>query len=142
MIPADEPYRLVFSASHCRGAIFRDAQHFVTPELTARIDALMQDIPEFYYGRLDIKFRDIASLQRGEHIEIVEINSASSESLHIWDRNTSLGEAVKSLLFQYRTLFKIGAQNRARGFQPPAVSVLLSAWKKERELTQAYPDTD
>ena len=142
IITADEPYRLIFAASHCRGAIFRDAQNHITPELTARIDGLMKELPDFYYGRLDIKFRDLDSLKQGKNIEIVEINSASSESLHIWDRQTSFGEAVRSLMFQYRTLFELGAQNRKRGFSTPALRELLAAWKKERQLTQLYPETD
>ena len=142
IIPKDKPYKLVFSASHCRGAIFRDANGHITPALTTRINKVMDGLPEFYYGRLDIKFRDVDSFKKGENIEIVEINSASSESLHIWDRDTSLTEAIRSLLFQYRTLFRLGAKNRSRGFQPPKLSVFLSAWKKERLLTQAYPETD
>ena len=136
------PYRLVFSASHCRGAIFRDANHMVTTQLTETIDRMMRDLPEFHYGRLDIKFRDIDSLSRGESIEIVEINSASSESLHIWDRNTRLRDALSTLLFQYRTLYQLGAQNRARGYKPPALKTFLHAWSKERKLTRYYPETD
>lgn len=142
VVAADEPYRLIFAASHSKGAIFRDAKEHITPELTQRIDSLMKDLPDFYYGRLDIKFRDLDSLKQGENIQIVEINSASSESLHIWDRETSFGEAVRSLLFQYRTLFELGSQNRKRGFSTPALRELLAAWKKERQLTQLYPETD
>ena len=142
ILDAGEPYRLVFSASHCRGAIFRDANQHITAALTQRIDEIMQDLPEFYYGRLDIKFKDLDSFKAGEQFEIVEINSASSESLHIWDRNTSFFEAMRSLLFQYRTLFKLGAANRARGYQTPRLKALLDAWKKERQLTLSYPETD
>lgn len=142
ILPAGESFRLVFSASHCRGAIFRDAKHYITPALSAQIDALMQQLPNFYYGRLDIKFRDIDSLMQGHNIQIIEINSASSESLHIWDRNTTLRAAIGSLLFQYRTLFTLGAANRARGYQPPPLSALLKAWQQERKLTQFHPDTD
>lgn len=137
-----ETFRLVFSASHCRGAIFRDAAQYISPELNKKIDQLMQQIPGFYYGRLDIKFRDIDSLQQGENLEIIEINSASSESLHIWDRKTPLSAAISSLLFQYRTLYKLGAQNKAKGFVPPPLSAFLAAWKKERTLNKFHPTTD
>lgn len=142
VIAAGESYRLIFAASHCRGAIFRDANEDITPQLSARIDALMQEIPEFYYGRLDVKFRDIESFKNGENLQIVEINCASSESLHIWDRRARLGEAISSLLFQYKTLFQLGAANRERGYRPPGLLSLLKAWKKERQLTRAYPETD
>lgn len=142
IIPEGEAFRLIFAASHSRGAIFRDANDLITPELSAAIDGLMQDLPEFYYGRLDIKFADIEALQAGKGLEIVEINSASSESLHIWDRATPLREAVRSLLFQYRTLFELGAAQRKRGFRPPRLRELLRRWHLERTLTPHYPETD
>ncbi|MGH1372677.1 MAG: D-alanine--D-alanine ligase [Cellvibrionaceae bacterium] len=142
VIAEGETFRLIFAASHSRGAIFRDANTAVTSMLTNRIDQLMKQIPEFYYGRLDIKFRDLDSLKEGKNIEIVEINCASSESLHIWDRRATLSDALKSLLFQYRTLFLLGAENRRRGYHPPKLTTLLSAWKKERDLTRQYPETD
>ena len=134
--------RLVFSISHCRGAIFRNGAQYITPQLSERINELMLELPEFYYGRLDIKFRDTDSLMRGEDIEIIEINAASSESLHIWDRNATLLDAIRALLWQYRTLFRIGRANRARGFKPPAIREVLRRWKAERRLARFYPMAD
>ncbi len=142
VIAEGETFRLIFAASHSRGAIFRDANDDITPQLTARIDDLMQALPEFYYGRLDIKFKDIESLQQGENLEIVEINCASSESLHIWDRSTRFSAAISSLLFQYKTLFQLGAKNRLNGYRTPTLMTLLRAWKTERQLTRTYPETD
>ncbi len=142
VIPKDEPFKLVFSASHCRGAIFRDARELITPELTDSINQIMAGLPEFYYGRMDIKFADMESLAQGKTIEIVEINSASSESLHIWDSKTSIKEAMASLLFQYRTLFTLGSKNRRLGYKTPGVKALLQAWRAEQRLQQFYPETD
>ncbi|MCI0517238.1 MAG: hypothetical protein L0Y45_05320 [Woeseiaceae bacterium] len=142
VLPDGERLRLVFSISHCRGAIFRDAANLITPALTDRINELMAGLPEFHYGRLDIKFPDTYSLVQGRNIEIVEINAASSESLHIWDRSARLPAAVSTLLWQYRTLFDLGARNRRRGFRPPSVGELLRRWRSERALTRHHPATD
>jgi hypothetical protein len=142
VIPAGTPYRLIFSASHCKGAIFRNGEKYITAALNEKVNALMQDIPEFYYGRLDIKFRNLVTLQQGDDFEIIEINAASSESLHIWDRNTSLKQAVGALLGQYRQLFRLGAMNRKRGYSPPGLLALLKGWQLERNLSRAYPSTD
>ena len=142
VIERDKAYRLVFSISHCRGAIFRDGGHLITAELTDRIDQLMSQIPEFYYGRLDIKFSNIDGLKQGKDIEIIEINSASSESLHIWDRRARLTTAFKTLLWQYRTLFELGALNRNRGYKPPKISEVLRRWRVEKGLAKYYPLTD
>ncbi len=142
VLPAGEPYRLVFSASHCRGAVFRDAGHLITDELREALDHIFHDIEGYYYGRLDIKFKDVASLQAGRDFAIIEINGASSESINIWDRDTSIGNAMKTLLQQYNTLFKLGSANRKRGHQTPGLGALYQAWRYERQLVQQYPQND
>ena len=142
VIAAGEPYRLVFSASHCRGAVFRDARHLITDQLREALDHIFDDIEGYYYGRLDIKFKDVASLQSGRDFAIIEINGASSESINIWDRDTSLGEAMKTLLQQYNTLFKLGSANRKRGHQTPGLAALYKAWRFEKQLVQQYPRND
>ena len=142
VIPAGNPWRLVFSASHCRGAVFRNGGHLVTTELTRALDRIFDDLPGFYYGRLDIKFRDVESLQAGRDLQIVEINGASSESIHIWDRRTGFFDAVKTLLQQYRTLFKLGAAHKKRGCKPPGLWPLYKAWRHELQLVKRYPAND
>ncbi|MEJ2044349.1 MAG: D-alanine--D-alanine ligase [Reinekea sp.] len=142
IVPQGQPVRLVFSASHSKGAIFKDAHHLITPELTQKLNTLMKQLPDFHYGRLDVKFQDADSLKAGQTLQIVEINAASSESLHIWDSNTDIKEAMHSLLLQYRTLFSIGAANRNKGFTPPGIVELIRRWRLERKLTQYYPETD
>jgi hypothetical protein len=137
-----QPYRLVFSASHCRGAVFRDGRQYITDALSKTLDVIFDDIPGFHYGRLDIKFRDLESLQSGENFAIIEINGASSEAIHIWDRNSSLAEAMTTLLGQYRTLFRLGHANRRLGHQPPGLRALWDAWRCESRLVKQYPAND
>lgn len=137
-----EAYRLVFSASHCRGAVFRDGQEYISTALRDQLDDIFADIPDFFYGRLDIKFRDLASLQAGEDFHIIEINGASSESINIWDNRASLGKAIATLLQQYRTLFKLGDANRRRGHKTPGLKALLEGWRREKELVKRYPLND
>lgn len=142
VLEKDEVFRLVFSASHCRGAIFRDGNQFITQALTDSLDVIMKDLPDFYYGRLDVKFANVEALQNGETLQIIEINSASSEPLHIWDRNTPFLMAIKALLRQYRLLFTIGNINRQRGFKPPSIKSLLNAWRYEKSLVNDYPQNN
>ena len=142
VIPEGEPYRLVFSASHCRGAVFRDGAQYIDERLAAALDRIFDDIPGFHYGRLDIKFRDLDALRAGRDFEIIEINGASSESIHIWDRNASLGGAYRTLLQQYGTLFKLGDANRSRGHKTPGLKALWKAWREENKLVKQYPQND
>ena len=142
VLGSGEAYKLVFSASHCRGAIFRNAHEMITPELTDSINRIMADLPEFYYGRMDIKFSNEQRLREGKDLEIVEINAASSESLHIWDSETGFMEAMSALLFQYRTLFRLGAFHRSRGFKTPSIKEFWQRLQRERNLSKYYPETD
>jgi len=133
---------LLFSASHCQGAVFEDARKHITIELTNVIDSIMQGLPEFYYGRLDVKYKNLEELKNGKNLQIIEINGASAESIHIWDRNTSFLDAIKTLLWQYTTLFKLGSYNRKKGYKPPGLLKFYKHWKIEKNLAKYYPDTD
>ncbi|RCX03501.1 D-alanine--D-alanine ligase [Marinomonas foliarum] len=142
-IPADgEEYPLAFAGSHSRGSIFRNGNQYITQALTRKLDEILKDVDGYYYGRLDIKFADIESFMAGENFSILEMNGASSEATHIWDRNTRLSEIFSTLLKQYRILFEIGALQKKRGFKSPTIRALLKAWREEKALIQHYPATD
>ena len=140
--PAGEAIRLAFAGSHSRGAIFRNGSHLVTPEMEAGFDAIARRLPEFHFGRFDIRFERFADVQQGRGFTIVEINGAGAESTHIWDRKTGLLQAWRDLMRQYRWLFEIGHANRARGFQPMRWADFLRDYRREKALTPLYPATD
>ena len=137
-----EAIRLAFAGSHSRGAIFRNGTHLVTPEMEARFDAIAQAMPEFHFGRFDIRFDQFSEVRQGRGFTILEVNGAGAESTHIWDRRTGLFEAWRDLMRQYRWLFEIGAANRARGFQPMRWADFIAAYRREKALTPLYPPTD
>ena len=139
---AGEAVRLAFAGSHSRGAIFRNGTHLVTPEMEARFDAIAQALPEFHFGRFDVRFGSFSDVQLGRGFTILEINGAGAESTHIWDRRTGLLQAWRDLMRQYRWLFEIGAANRARGFQPMGWADFRAAYRREKALTPLYPATD
>lgn len=139
---AGEAIRLAFAGSHSRGAIFRDGTRFVTPEMEARFEAVARSLPEFHFGRLDIRFADFEQVRRGGDFTIVEVNGAGAESTHIWDRRTPLRVAWRDLMRQYRWLFEIGAANRARGHRPMRLAEFFRWYRREKALTRLYPATD
>lgn len=142
IIPSGHPYRLIFANSHSRGSIFRDGRQFITPALTSAIDDIMKGLPDFHYGRLDVRFPDVAQLAEGRNLEVVEINAASSESLHIWDHSAKLGDAYATLMGQYRTLFRIGAATRRNGAATPPLREVIARWRAEHQLVAFHPPTD
>jgi hypothetical protein len=139
---AGQAVRLAFAGSHSRGAIFRNGTSLVTPQMEAAFEAIATRLPEFHFGRFDVRFADFAKVQQGEDFTIVEINGAGAESTHIWDRNTGLLQAWRDLMRQYRWLFEIGAANRKRGFRVMPWAQFLRDYKREKQLTPLYPMTD
>lgn len=135
-------FQLAFAGSHSRGSIFRDGNQYITEQLAERLDQIFNDLEGFHYGRLDVKFKDIQSLMKGDDFTILEINGASSEAAHIWDRNTPLKTIFSTLLLQYKILFEIGALQKKQGHHSPKIKELLAAWKEEKQLTLQYPSTD
>ncbi|WCE32653.1 D-alanine--D-alanine ligase [Vibrio sp. SCSIO 43137] len=142
VIPKDVDFRLAFAGSHSRGSIFKNGNQYITQALTEKLDEIFDDFDGFYYGRLDIKFKNIDSLMAGEDFQIIEINGASSEATHIWDSKTPLKEIFSTLLFQYRSLYKIGYLQKKAGHKPPSLRTLFKALAEEKALVKQYPSTD
>ena len=122
--------------------MFRVAEELIDQMLSEALNKVFSDIPGFYSGRLDVKFKNVEDLSAGLDFNIIEINGASSESINIWDRNTGLRKAVITLLQQYHTLFKLGHVNRKRGNKPPGLTALYRAWRFENNLVKQYPQDD
>ncbi len=137
-----ERVRLVFSGNHCKGSIFRDGREDITPALEAAIDAFSQDVQDFYFGRIDVRYESLAALRRGKGFTVIEINGVGSEATHIWDPETTLREAYSAQFRHYTAAFRIGAAMRARGHQTSGLGGMLRAWREQRRLLAAYPMND
>lgn len=142
VIPEGQNYRLAFTGSHSRGTIFRNGNQCITESMRQAFDRISHDIPEFYFGRFDVRFPDLRQLQQGNGFTIVEINGAGGEATHIWDRKTPILQAYRTLIKQTAMLFEIGARNRRRGFRPSSLLQMWKAYRKEKRLTPLYPHTE
>jgi hypothetical protein len=137
-----EIVRLSFVGSNRVGGLYRDAREHITPALVRRFDAISQSIPEFYYGRFDVRFLSVERLEEGEDIQIIEVNGAGGESINVWDPEMPFAQVYKELFEQQRLLFEIGARNRARGFHPPGIfSIARSQWHQHRLIVH-YPPSN
>jgi hypothetical protein len=140
--PAGERVKLVFVGNHCKGSTFRNGAKLVTHELTARIEQIARSIPDFYFGRFDIRYESPGSLRAGEGFQIIEINGVGSEATHIWDPQTTLREAYQAQFFHYRAAFEIAAANRVLGHRPTRFFKLLRMWRQQKRLMASYPVND
>ncbi len=114
VLTAHELYTLVPYGNHSRGAKFIDCSHLIDQELTDSIDAICQSIPEFYYGRLDIKYNSWQELRAGKNLSIIEVNGAGSEPTHIYDPKHSVFFAWKEIIRHLDILYKISMVNKKR----------------------------
>jgi hypothetical protein len=111
-----EKRNLVPYGNHARGAKFIDASNLISDKLTKVIDDMCQEIPEFYFGRLDVMYDNWTDLEYGKNFAIVEVNGAASEPTHIYDPKHSLFFAWKELARHITYMYKISVQNHKRGF--------------------------
>jgi hypothetical protein len=140
MIPAkDELVRLSFIGSIRVGGLYRDASSLITPEMIKRFDEIAQSMPEFYFGRFDIRFESTDLLQTGEGFSIIEINGAGSEAINAWDPEVPILQLYRELFKTQSLLFKVSAINRKRGFKPMGAIAFLKAAKRQTKLIESYP---
>lgn len=134
-----ERVRLVFTGNHVKGSIFRDGSDHATPALAAAVESVVSSIPDFHFGRLDVRFDSIAALRRGEGFRIIEINGSGSEATHVWDPDMTLRRAWAAELAHFGASWRIGAANRARGARPTPLVELWRLWREHKRLMARYP---
>lgn len=137
--PEGRVVRLAFIGSMRVGGLYRDGSSHITPQMTERFDAIAQSMPEFYYGRFDIRFSSLEQLCQGEGFCIFEINGAGADAIHVWDPERSLRDAYREMFKAQTLLFEVGALNRARGFKPCSLRTFFKLLNHQHQLITQYP---
>lgn len=114
-VPAEgEAVTIGTIGNHCRGTLFLDGSHLITPELEAAIDAIAQRTPGFSFGRFDVRYADPAEFAAGRGFQIIELNGLLSESTNMYDPRNGFWKAQRILRAQWKAAYQIGAANIAR----------------------------
>lgn len=119
--------------NHARGSKFLDDSHLIDETLTTMIDGLCKQIPEFYFGRLDIRYRDWESFKQGQHFAIIEVNGAGSEPTHMYDPKHSLFFAWKEIIRHWIILCRVSRMNHRRGHPYLTIKEGLQMFREDRE---------
>lgn len=130
VLPAGEQFILVPYGSHTRGAKFVDVTHQLNDRLETVIDGICRQMPEFYYGRLDVLYDNFENLSAGKHFSIIEINGAGGEATHVYDPKHSIFFAWREITRHWGYMCKISMANHRRGY--PYLS-----YKDGREMLRA-----
>ena len=140
--PSGAVVPLVFTGNHCKGSVFHDGRHAITPALEARVEAIARGIPGFHFGRIDLRYASEASLRAGQGFTLIEVNGVGSEATHIWDPRCTLRHAYASQFRHYRAAWHIGHAMRALGHEPSGLHVMAKAWRRQVRLMASYPLND
>ena len=137
-----ETFKLVETGNHAQGCIFRDGIHLHTDALERVVDQISQRLPGFFVGRYDIRYENEEEFKQGRNFQIVELNGATSEATSIYDASNSLFSAYRTLFRQWRLVFAIGAENRAKGHAPSSLTMLWRNWRQYSAAALSYPLAD
>lgn len=135
--PAGERVQLVEIGTHCRGAVFLDGTHLVTPELEARIDAISRTFRGFHFGRYDIRAASVEEFRQGRGFQVIELNGVSAEATCIYQPGYSVFRAWGILMRQWRMAYEIGAAHRAAGVKAMTLRELLELVARYRPAPEA-----
>jgi hypothetical protein len=116
ILPLGKKINLMPYGNHCRGSKFLDYSDKISDKLTAVINEISLQIPEFYFGRYDIMYNNWEDLENGKNFSIVELNGAASEPTHIYDPKHSIFFGWKTLAQHIAMMYKISVINHKRGF--------------------------
>ena len=139
---AGETVRLSTIGSTRMGGLYRDGAQHISTHLTSAIDAIARDMPQFHFGRFDVRFDSLQSLAAGSGFTIMEINGAGSEAIQAWDPDTGLLAGFGMIFAKQRVLFAIGHAMRRRGVEPLGLLELARLYLRQQKLIAAYPPSN
>ncbi|MEO6733552.1 MAG: hypothetical protein ABIN01_20175 [Ferruginibacter sp.] len=118
ILQKNEQHLLVPYGNHCRGSKFLDISNLINEDLVNVIDKICKEIPEFYFGRMDIRYKSWEDLKMGRHFSIIELNGAGSEPIHIYDPAHSIFFAWQEIIRHLNILFEISRLNHRQQKMP------------------------
>ena len=130
----DELKNLVPFGNHARGAKFIDVSHWADEAFTKTFDQIFKQIPEFYFGRLDIMYKNQEDLKQGKNFSIIELNGAGSEPTHIYDPSHSLFFAWKEIARHFKLLCTISIKNHKKGYPYLTVKEGMQMFKENNAV--------
>jgi hypothetical protein len=133
VLAAGETKVLVSIGNHALGTKFINANHLITPKLTASFDRISKRVDGFFFGRFDVRCESISHLESGK-VMIVELNGCGAEPAHIYDPGNSFWSAVNELLVHVRRMYDISIANHKRGIPYLSFAEGRSIYKKFKAL--------
>ena len=124
--------------NHSKGTQFINGNHLINAELEDAIDRFMQQVPNWYYGRLDLKYNTWEELLQLKNLKVIELNGIISEPTHIYDATSmTYWKALKEIRKHWKLIYKIATENHAKNnIKYDSVSEFLKSLKNLRNYTK------
>lgn len=139
---AGQQVRLATIGSTRVGGLYRDGAALITSELVRAIDAIARDMPDFHFGRFDVRYESLRELGVGRGFTIMEINGAGSEAIEAWDPDIGVLQGFRMVFAKQRLLFAIGAAQRKAGVRPIGLLALARLNRRQNRLVDRYPPSN
>ena len=133
-----EVIKLVEIGAHCRGSLFLDAREHATPELVATLGRLLDAVPGYAFGRMDIRVSSIQDFRQGRGIKVLELNGVSAESAHIYHPGTPLLEGYRAMFYQWSVAFEIGTAYVRQGVATTSLVQLLRQFIQDLRRSETW----
>jgi hypothetical protein len=127
---AQEKLILMPFGNHIRGAKFINRQDLITERVAAFFETVCAAIPDFYFGRMDVKCLRQDSLHTGEGLIIIELNGSGAMPGHILDPGFSYLKAQAVICNHMKWMYQIAVDNHQKG-------VRYMNWKEYRQTKLA-----
>jgi hypothetical protein len=135
---AGEVIKLVEIGAHCRGSLFLDAREHATPELIATLARLMDAVPGYAFGRMDVRVPSVRDFREGSGIKVLELNGVSAESAHIYHPGTPLLEGYRAMFHQWSVAFEVGAAYAKSGVATTSALQLLRQFRQDLRRCETW----
>jgi hypothetical protein len=116
--------------NHCKGTIFRDANHLINKDLIKCFTTICNQINGVYYGRFDLKVASIQDLYEGKNVLIMELNGINADPAHIFDPEARLRDAIVTQAYLAKCGYEIAKFNLQNGAKTVPIKSLFSIIKK------------
>jgi hypothetical protein len=118
--------------NHCLGTKFINGEEYLSERLSETFDRISKKIPEFYFGRFDLRCASIEDLYEGK-IMVVELNGCGGEPAHIYAPGFPLWKGLCILRTHWATLYTISMQNHKRGTPFITIAEGIKLFKQYRQ---------
>ncbi len=129
IIPLWEHIEIVEIWTHSRWSTFIDASENITQDLITIIDSVAKHVDWFYYGRFDVRTKNMQTLTQGD-FKVMEINPTYGEPTWMYDPEYSFIQQQKILIQHWKIAYKIARANHRLGVPYASISEWRAASKE------------